>query len=188
MLCSWQQVSNSSEQQLSQPSKTNSRYLPFVRDAMWKSKCRIQSIPFSLVVQPLSVSTIRQVSGRSHSSYQLARWYCPAKIINGRMAQPKAFTPQITITHSRLPGWACLALLLRPSKVVTTIVAMIIPIIKPVSSKLYKSSSKIPYLTLTLYTRANHSRITFGSSHLALWQSYLRIKRVRSSNQRLTKL
>ena len=175
MLCSWQQVSNSSEWWLLWPLRINSRYLPFVRDAVWKSKCRIQSMPFSLVVQLLLVVAIRQVSGRLHSSYQLARWYCPAKMMNGGMAQPKAFTLWITVAYSRLPGWACLALP-QPSEVVTTIVAIIMPIIKPVSLKLYESSLRMPYLTLMLCTSANYSRITFGSSYLALQQLYLRVK------------
>ena len=156
ILCSWQQVSNSSEWWLLQPLRTNSRYLPFIQNTIWKLKYRIQSMPFLLVIQLLLVSTIRQVSGRSHSLYQLARWYYPAKMINGGMAQPKAFTPWITITYSQLLGWAYLALLLQLSEVVTTIIAMIMPIIKPVLLKLYKLSSRIPYLTLTLYIRVNY--------------------------------
>jgi len=90
-------------------------------------------------------------------------------MMNGGMAQPKAFTPWITVAYFRLLGWACLALLLRLFEVVITIVAMIMPIIKLVLLKLYKLSLRIPYLTLTLYIRANYLRITFGSSYLALW-------------------
>jgi len=89
-------------------------------------------------------------------------------MMNGGMAQPKALTPWIIVAYSRLLGWACLALL-RPSEVVTTIEAMIMPIINLVLSKLYESSSRIPYLTLILCTSANYLRIIVGSSYLALW-------------------
>jgi len=85
------------------------------------------------------------------------------------MAQPKVFTPWITVTYFRLPGWAYLALLLRLSEVVTTIVAMIMPIIKLVLLKLYELLLRMLYLTLTLYIRVNYLRIIFGSSHLAFW-------------------
>ena len=37
------------------------------------------------------------------------------KAMNGGMAQPRALTPWITVAHSRLPGWASLALP-RPSE------------------------------------------------------------------------
>jgi len=88
-------------------------------------------------------------------------------MINGGIAQPKAFTPWMIIAHFQFLGWACLALL-RPLEVVIIIAAIIMPIIKPVSLKLYKSSLRILYLTLTLYIRVNYSRIIIGSSHLAL--------------------
>ena len=42
------------------------------------------------------------------------------------------------------------------------------PIIKLVSLKLYKSSLRILYLTLTLYIRVNYLRIIIGFSYLAL--------------------
>jgi hypothetical protein len=58
----------------------------------------------------LSVVAMRQSAGRSHSVYQLARWYCAAKMMNGGMAQPRALTPFLTVAHSRLPGWASFAL------------------------------------------------------------------------------
>jgi hypothetical protein len=66
---------------------------------------------------------------------QLARWYCAAKMMNGGMAQARALTPWMTVAHSRLPGWASFALV-RPSEVVTTMPAKMMPIINPVSSKL----------------------------------------------------
>jgi hypothetical protein len=58
-----------------------------------------------------------------------------AKIINGGIAQPRALTPWITIAYIQLLGWASFALL-RPSEVVTTMPAKIMPIINPVLSKL----------------------------------------------------
>ena len=88
-----------------------------------------------MVVQPLSVVAMRQSAGRLHSVYQLARWYYTAKMMKGGMAQPRALTPYITVTHSRLPGWASFALL-RPSEVVTTMPVKMMPIMNPVSSKL----------------------------------------------------
>jgi hypothetical protein len=51
------------------------------------------------------------------------------------MAQLRALTPWITVAHLRLLGWASFALL-RPSEVVTTMPAEMMPIINPVSSKL----------------------------------------------------
>jgi hypothetical protein len=118
---------------LSWPSRINSRWVPFVRLAVCLSKCLIQSRPTSLVVQPLSVVVIIQSAGRLLSVYQLARWYCAARMMNGGMAQPCAFTPWITVAHSRLPGCASLALP-RSSEVVTTMHAKMIPIINPVLS------------------------------------------------------
>ncbi len=88
-----------------------------------------------MVVQPLLVVAIRQSAGRSHSVYQLARWYYAAKMIKGGIAQPRALTPYITIAHSQLLGWASFALL-QLSEVVTTIPTKMTPIINLVSSKL----------------------------------------------------
>jgi len=50
MLFCWQWSSNLVEWWLSWPSRINSWYLPFVRGAVWKSKCLIQSRPTVLVV------------------------------------------------------------------------------------------------------------------------------------------
>lgn len=75
---------------------------------------------------------IFQSAGRLLSVYQLVRWYW---MMNGGMAQPYAFTPWITVTHSRLLGYASLALP-RPSEVVTTMYGKMIPIINPVLLKL----------------------------------------------------
>ena len=97
MLFCWQWSSTSVEWWLSWPSRINNRYLPFVRGAVWWSKCLIQSRPTALVVQPLLVVAMRQSAGRLHSVYQLARWYCAAKMMKGGMAQPRALTPWITV-------------------------------------------------------------------------------------------
>jgi hypothetical protein len=72
----------------------------------------------------------------------------------GGIAHPVALMPWITVVHSLLPGWTCFG---RPdlSEAVTTAPVDIWPIIKPVSLKLYVSSSKIPYLALMLATRLN---------------------------------
>jgi hypothetical protein len=83
------------------------------------------------------------------------------------MAQPRVFTPWITVAYSRLPGWANLALL-RPSVVVTVMPGNIIPNINPVSLKLYILSSRILYLALVFRTSTNHSLIAFGSSQKTL--------------------
>jgi hypothetical protein len=66
-----------------------------------------------------------------------------------------------------VPGWTCFG---RPdlSEAVTTAPVDIWPIIKPVSSKLYVSSSRIPYLALMLATRLNQPCTTLESSQRAL--------------------
>ena len=64
----------------------------------------------------------------------------------------------------------------------TTIVALITSIMKPVSSKLLKSPSAIPYFAFMFRTRLNHALISSGSSHEALWKSNTRFERVLSSS------
>jgi hypothetical protein len=70
------------------------------------------------------------------------------------MAHPVALMPIIAVTHSRLPCCTVLGLP-RRSEAVTTALVDIWPIMKPVSSKLYESLSKMPYLALMLATRPN---------------------------------
>ncbi|KAK1839874.1 hypothetical protein CCHR01_17510 [Colletotrichum chrysophilum] len=79
------------------------------------------------------------------------------------MHHPSELMHSITVAHSRLPGWTDFALP-RLSAHVTTIDAVITPIMKPVSSKLYMSPSPIPYLAIMLRNSANHFEITTGSS------------------------
>jgi hypothetical protein len=53
----------------------------------------------------------------------------------GGIVQPRAFTPWITVAHSRLPGCATLALECL-SEVVMAIPEAMMPIMNPISSKL----------------------------------------------------
>lgn len=55
------------------------------------------------------------------------------------------------------------------SEAVTIAPVDITPIMNPASSKLYVSSSRIPYLTFMTSTRWNQSPMTTGSSQRARW-------------------
>lgn len=68
---------------------------------------------------------------------------------NGGIHQPFALTHPIEFAYSRLPGCTDLAFL-RLLRRITTIDAVIIPIMKPVSLKLCRSSCQIPYLAIML--------------------------------------
>src|SRR5437868_2160894 len=103
MLFSLQNCLNSNESWLSWSSKSRRRCVPTVRLFVCVSKYFNQSKPISFVVQPLSLNDIAQSYGKSSSNHA-ERWYFPAKITNGGIAQPWELTPIITVTHSRLPG------------------------------------------------------------------------------------
>jgi hypothetical protein len=123
----------------------------------------------------------------SYALLLLLIWFLPAKIIYVGIAHPSALIPWITVVHSRLPDWTILGFprLYAP---VTTSCDDITPIIKPVSSKLYVSWSKMPYFSFTERTSLNQSPITCESSFKARWRSYARVHRVFSSGVRLIKL
>jgi hypothetical protein len=93
----------------------------------------------------------------------------------------------ITITHSRLPGWTSVGLF-RLSEPVTTFIVPIIPIWKPVSSKLWISSSWTLYLAFVSTTSFNHALITSGSSWRTLWRSFARLNAIFSFSERVTNL
>jgi hypothetical protein len=63
-----------------------------------------------------------------------------------------------------------------------------LPIMKPASSKLDTSSSRMPYLSLVCSTSSNQLLINTGSSNRSLCLSYARLKRVFRLSVRLTKL
>ena len=119
-----------------------------------------------IVVQPLSLIPITQSRGMEPSSYQVLMWVFPAKIMYGGIAHPSALMPWITVVHTRLPGWISLAFprLYAP---VTTNCEDVTPTMKPVSSKLYVSSSRMPYFSLMERTRQNQLPMAYGSSFKA---------------------
>ena len=59
-------------------------------------------------------------------------------------------------------------------------------IIKPVSSKSYRSQSTILYFAFMFVTSRNHTFVPSGSSHKALWKSYPREYHIWSSGFRWT--
>jgi hypothetical protein len=62
-----------------------------------------------------------------------------------------------------------------------------LPIRKPVSLKLYISSSQIPYLASVRATSLNQAWITWGSSQRALWRLYGQLNGVLRLSVRLRK-
>jgi hypothetical protein len=155
---------NSCELWLSWPSTISSWCAPTLRALVWVLKCFNQARPSLFDVQPLGLTSMTQSRGRLWNQDVIKTF--PGKMIKGGRAQPLALTPWISVTHSRLPGWIFFRLP-RFSEPVKTIWPCIAPIMKPVSSKLYVSSSPIPYLALVLATSSNQGVMTRGSSFRA---------------------
>jgi hypothetical protein len=74
------------------------------------------------------------------------------------------------IAHLQLLGCTAFGQLCLSEPVITSC-PDIMPVRKPVLSKL-QESSRMPYFAFTLRIRSNHSLITSGSFHRALWRSY----------------
>jgi hypothetical protein len=135
ILCFLQYSSKSPETWLSWPSSTNNRCTPVFRSLVYFSKSWINSKPISLLVHPLGLVRILQSSGMVSSSYYEDRWYRPATTMYGGIAQPVELTAWITVAYSG--SHYCIVFgRVRCSELVTTIPMEILPIIKPVSSKL----------------------------------------------------
>jgi hypothetical protein len=124
--------------------------------------------PSTLFVHLLCVVAGTQSCGSTRPSNQFDSSKRPATMMNGGMAQPRALAPWITGTHSGLPDCATRALDRSRSAFVTTMQLEIMPIMKPVSSKLNTSSSPMPYFVCVSSTSLNQSPISRGSSHWAL--------------------
>jgi hypothetical protein len=110
----------------------------------------------------------------------------PGKIRKGGIVHPLALTPAILVTQPRFTG--CRLFVPRFSGPVKAIWLWITSIIKPVSSKLYMSSSRMPYLAFVLATSSNQDVITRGSSLRACWRSYGRLLRSLISGVRALRL
>jgi hypothetical protein len=135
MLCFLQYSSKSPETWLLWPLSTNNRCTPFFRSLVCFSKCWIKFRPISLLVHPLELVRILQFFGMVSSSYHEDRWYRPATTMYGGTAQPVELKAWITVVCSRSP--CCIIFgRARRSELVTTILVEILPIIKPISSKL----------------------------------------------------
>jgi hypothetical protein len=135
MLYFLQYSSKLPETWLSWPLNTNNRCTPIFRSLVCFSKYWIKSRPISLLVHPLGLIRILQSFGMISSSYHEDKWYRPVTTMYGGTAQSVELTAWITVVHSRSP---CCILFgrARRSKLVTTILVEILPIIKPISSKL----------------------------------------------------
>ena len=167
MLCCVQNYWKSAEIWLSCWSSTSIRFTPTVRDLVWYSKCLSQSRTVLWSVYPFGVGLITQSWGISVSVYQFKRWTDPFTSRNGGSEYLSPLMQLIAVDHSRLPGWTFFFLLCC-SEPVTTIVLLIRPIAKPVSSKLYKSLSWIPYFARMFSMSLNYVINASGSSHRAL--------------------
>ena len=131
---------NSIELWLSWPSRMSRRWVPIVRSLVCLLKCSSHFIPSSFVVQPFSETPITQSLGRLSSLYQIERWCLPWKMIKGGIVWPAALTQTTLVTYSLLPCCRDFGFD-RWSDAVTTTDELCMPIMKPVSSKLYMSSS-----------------------------------------------
>ena len=135
ILLNLQWLSNSMDVWLLWPSIINIRYAPVERFFIYVLKCLIQSKSILLLVHLLAVNLITQSSEKPESIIQLKKWYVPLIIIKGEIYQPNVLIHSIIVAHSRLLNYIDLAFLYLFKRIIT-IKAVIILIIKPVSSKL----------------------------------------------------
>lgn len=117
-------------------------------------------MPFSFVVQPLSVTAITQSGGNPLFSYQGARWFFPATTTNGGTVQPWELTPGITVTYRTRQRSCVLLISLLTAVKLCPPLSFTLHLVLCIRDLSFLSLTLSVYLALFIYAMDNSACIT----------------------------